>query len=60
MVDGKVKTKVDQEDYTHGVNFEGSELQPWHDPSYIFNFSCRNWMYSITWNKNRSKIKLSN
>lgn len=52
LVNDKVKTKTNQEDYTHGINFEGSELHPRHDPSYIFNFSCKNWMYSITWSLN--------
>lgn len=34
--------------FTHGINFDGSWLQPWYEPSYFCTFSCKYWTYSIT------------
>ena len=38
--------------FRHGINFADSWFYPWNEPSYLCTFSCKNWMYSMTSNKN--------
>lgn len=45
----KQNNEIDQ-DFTQG-SVEGLFSKPWYDPSYLCTFSCRNWIYSITYKK---------